>query len=349
MKRTLLSFFLFVILLQSSFAQMAGEGVFNFLQMTTSARTAALGGVQIALPDADPELLLQNPALLSPGMNNTLSVNYANYLAGIGFGYGVYVKDLGKYGMAAIGIQFVDYGQFVAADETGVKTGNFSASDYALALTWGKSFGSLFTAGASLKPIYSHLENYQSFGIAADLGIVRHTRNQLTTLAMCIRNIGTQLTTYYDGSSHERVNWSLEMGCTHKLKFAPFRLSATAYDLNKWNAEVTDTDPNGINSPASGQSALSAVMRHLSLGAEIFPENRITFRLGYNYRRHNDLFVTGQSGLVGFTTGLGINLSAVHFNYAVSGYYQGGMVQNFSLTADLARFTSSHSTTKDSK
>jgi hypothetical protein len=162
--------------------------------------------------------------------------------------------------------------------------------------------------------------------------------DQLTTIALCVKNIGAQLTTYYDGGSHERINWSLQVGCTHKLKFAPLRLSVTAYDLNNWNPEVTVSDPNGINSSASGQTAMSSVMRHLSLGAEIFPENMITFRIGYNYRRHNDLFVSGQTGLVGFSTGLGINLSNVHFNYAVSTYYQSGLVQNFSLSADFSRF-----------
>jgi hypothetical protein len=282
-------------------------------------------------------------------MNNTLSANYGSYLAGIGFGYATYSRDLGKFGMTAIGIQFANYGQFVAADETGVITGNFSASDYALTLCWGKSFGNLFTVGASLKPIYSHLESYQSFGIAADFGIVRHTEDNLTTLALCIKNAGTQLSTYYDGGAHEKTNWSLQIGCTRKLQYAPLRFSFTAYDLNNWNPEVTAKDPNGINPTSPGHSPFASVMRHLCLGAEIFPENKVTFRIGYNYRRHDDLYVAGQTGLVGFTTGLGINLSTIHFNYAVSGYYQGGMVQSFSLSADLSRLSNSHFTTKDTK
>ena len=338
MNRILLTLSLTVALIPSLYGQMAGEGVFNFLQLTNSAKTAALGGIQVALPDADPELLLQNPALLSPAMNRTLSVNYATYLAGIGFGYGTYARDLGKYGMAAIGIQFVDYGQFVAADETGLITGNFSASDYALTLTWSKSFKDIFTIGASLKPVYSHLENYQSFGIASDLGIVHHTPDKLTTFALCIKNIGTQLTDYYEVGTHEKINWSLQLGYTHKLMLAPLRLSVTAYDLNNWNKGVKITDPNGIYTTSPDQSPFSLVMRHMSLGAEIFPENTVTFRIGYNYRRHNDLYVAGQTGLTGFTTGLGFNLPAVHFNYALSGYYQNGIVQNFSVTADLSRF-----------
>ncbi len=338
MKQILLSLLILLSISLPLFAQTGGEGIFNFLQLNNSAKTAALGGIQVALPDADPELVLQNPALLNAEMNNRISVNYARYLAGIGFGYGAYSRNLGKYGIAAIGIQFVDYGQFVAADETGLITGSFSASDYALTLSYAKSFGSLFTVGASLKPIYSHLENYQSFGIAADIGLARHTDDHLTTLAICLKNLGTQLSSYYDGADREKIAWSLQIGCTHRLQYAPIRVSATAYDLNHWNPEVTFTDPNGISTSTSKQSPFAAVMRHISLGAEIFPENKVTFRVGYNYRRHVDLTLADQTGLVGFTTGLGINLAAIRFNYALSGYYQTGMVHNFSLTANLGGF-----------
>ncbi len=337
MKQILLSIFLTAALSPSLSGQIAGEGVFSFLRFTNSAKAAALGGIQVALPDADPGLLLQNPALLSPGMNNTLSVNYAKYLAGIGFGYGTYAREIGKYGMAAVGIQFADYGQFVAADETGLITGSFSASDYALTLTWAKSFDSLFTVGASLKPIYSHLENYKSFGVAADIGIVRRTTDGRTTMAVCIKNIGTQLTNWYDGATKEKTYWSLQLGCTRKLQYAPLRFSITAYDLNRWKNGAGFTDPNGIASTQADQSVYASVMRHVSLGTEIFPENKITFRIGYNYRRHQDLYVADQAGMAGFTTGLGINLPAIRFSYALSGYYLGGTVQNFSLSANLSR------------
>jgi hypothetical protein len=41
--------------------------------------------------------------------------------------------------------------------------------------------------------------------------------------------------------------------------------------------------------------------------------------------------------MTGFTTGLGINLSYIRFNYALSGY-MAGMVHNFSLATNLSRF-----------
>ena len=101
-------------------------------------------------------------------------------------------------------------------------------------------------------------------------------------------------------------------------------------------SSVTATDPNGIDLPVSDKSLFPKLMRHLSLGAELFPENKVTLRVGYNYRRHSDLTTTGQTGLAGFTTGLGINLQTIRFNYALSGYALGGMVHNLSLSANLS-------------
>ncbi|MEI7421279.1 MAG: type IX secretion system protein PorQ [Prolixibacteraceae bacterium] len=336
-KQILLALIFTVVIVQSLSGQTGGEGIFSFLQLTTSAKTAALGGVQVALPDSDPGIALQNPALLSAEMNNSMSFNYANYLAGIGFGYGSYARSLGKYGTASIGIQFFDYGQFVAANENGLITGSFSASDYALTLSWAKTLGENITVGASLKPIYSHLENYRSFGLVTDLGVVHRSKDRLTTLAICAKSLGKQLTTYYDGGEYEKIDWSLQVGLTRQLQYAPLRICITAYDLNHWNRAVSAIDPNGIETYSTDQSAFASTLRHLSFGAELFPEKIITLRIGYNYRRHADLPSVAQTGLAGFTTGLGINLSGISLNYGLSGYYHSGMVHNFSLAANLSR------------
>jgi len=330
-------FFLWTLLPQLS-GQTGGEGIYSFLQLSNSAQTAALGGIQVALPDADPGLLLQNPALLSTEMDNTLSANYTGYLAGIGFGYGSFAKNLGKYGIAGVGIQFANYGQFVAADENGNITGSFGASDYALVLTYAKRLGKLFTAGASLKPIYSQLETYHSFGIAADLGVVYQKPDQLTTVALCIKDIGSQITTYYDNGNREKIVWSLRLGLTHQLQHAPIRFSITAYDLDHWKTNISTADPNGVTTNNEKASPFSMLMRHLSPGAELFPGQKLTLRIGYNFRRHDDLSTTYHTGITGLTAGMGIDLSILRVNYALSGY-MAGMVHNFSLTADLSRIT----------
>ena len=56
--------------------------------------------------------------------------------------------------------------------------------------------------------VETHLltENYSSFGIAADIGIVRRSSDHLTTIALCFKQLGRQLRAYYGGAEHE--NWS---------------------------------------------------------------------------------------------------------------------------------------------
>ena len=337
MSRILLSLLLLIIFPPAIRAQSGGEGVFNFLRLTNSAQSAALGGVQVALTGAEPALVIANPALLNGGMSQSLSVNYSSYLAGIGFGCGTYAKDFGKFGMAAIGIQFVDYGQFVAADENGVITGSFSAADYAMVFTYSYQVGHLFTVGTSVKPIYSHLESYSSYGISTDLGIAHHSADGLTTFAFCLKELGTQLRPYYDNGTREKMICSIQAGVYHRLEHAPFGLAITAYDLNKWEQAVVATDPNELPVAASKTSLLAAVMRHLSIGAELFPENKLTFRIGYNYRRAVDLAVVNSSTFTGFTAGLGLSLNSFRLNYALSGYSHSGMVHNFSLTSNFGK------------
>src|SRR6056297_2813949 len=86
-------------------AQIGGEATYQFLELTNSARIAALGGTQIALTDtSDLNTPYHNPALLHRGMSNTMLVNYVNYFADINFGYASYAFHLNGAGNAAVGM-----------------------------------------------------------------------------------------------------------------------------------------------------------------------------------------------------------------------------------------------------
>lgn len=338
MKRMILTFLLAVACSALLFGQAGGNGVFSFLQLANSARVNALGGNQVAIPDTDPGLMLANPALLMTPMDNRVSVSYARYLAGIGFGSGAYARDLGKWGMAGISLLFLDYGQFVAADENGRITGSFSASDIAAGLSWAKSLHRL-SFGVTLKPVYSHLESYRSFGLAADAGVCLKLPDERTVLAAAVKNAGKQLVTYYDGAATEPVAWSLEAGISRQLQFAPLLLCLTLYDLNHWKNPVSYTDPNGLANENTSNTQLTTLIRHLSAGVEFTPGNRLTFRLGYNYRRRTELSLTDHPGLSGLTAGIGLSLAQFRFNYSLSGYAQNGTVHCITLSARLSRLT----------
>ena len=87
-----------------AFGQVGGEGTYRFLDLTTSARSAALGGYQVALDDNDLDLVFHNPALLRDTMRNQLVLNYVDYFSDIKFGYASYAWHLNKIGTVATGI-----------------------------------------------------------------------------------------------------------------------------------------------------------------------------------------------------------------------------------------------------
>lgn len=137
-----------------------------------------------------------NPSLLKPDMRNQLAINYVGYFAGVNYGYAAYSFGTPLPGNFAIGMHYINYGNFIEALPSGEKTGaTFNAAEYALNIIWSNKYKQ-FTFGINLKPILSAFESYQSIGFAADLGISHFSKNQNTVVAMVARNIGTQITTY---------------------------------------------------------------------------------------------------------------------------------------------------------
>ena len=80
------------ILLTSIFAnaQVGGQYAYQFLNLTTSPRMAALGGKNITNYDYDPTQALVNPASINSEMDNHLSVNYVNYIGDVNYGSAAY-------------------------------------------------------------------------------------------------------------------------------------------------------------------------------------------------------------------------------------------------------------------
>ncbi|MCX6227306.1 MAG: type IX secretion system protein PorQ, partial [Bacteroidia bacterium] len=236
MKRLILIFTLAVSLASPSLvhAQIGGTTIYQLLNLPPSARSAALGGLVPGAWDDDPALVYHNPALANPGMNNQLSLNYSKYLADIRYGYLAYSHDLGKWGTPVIGIQYINYGTFIEANEFGDILGNFSAAEYSLNLTHSYALDSLLSVGITIRPIYSVLERYTSWGLGSDFGIHYHSANNRFAFTLVARNFGSQLTTYAT-PEREKLPFEVLSGINFKLKHAPFRLHLTARNLQRYN------------------------------------------------------------------------------------------------------------------
>jgi len=319
-----------------AFGQIGGENTYEFLNLTNSARMAALGGNQIAINDStDLNVSYNNPSLLRPDMKNMLIVNYVDYFAGVNYGYAAYSFSTPLPGNFAIGMHYINYGKFIEALENGEKTGaNFTAAEYALNLIWSHQYKRLMY-GINLKPILSSYETYQSVGIAADLGVSLFSKNKHTVTSLVARNIGTQITTYYDGAERESIPFDLQLGISQKLQHAPIRLAATMQHLQKWDLSQPKEVKTGTSVVITEDSFGNKLMRHLALGVELLPSPNFTIRAGYNHQIRQELRLEEKMSTVGFSWGFGFRISRFHINYGSARYHLAGSSSLISIALNL--------------
>ncbi len=338
MKRKIYFVFVFSLMVLAGKAQIGGENTYQFLELTNSARIAALGGTQIAILDSsDLNLAYNNPSLLHKEMANRVLVNYVNYLTDINYGYVSYAKSYEGIGNFAVGMHYINYGKFDEATETGELTGTtFNAAEYALNLIYSNSYKRL-NYGANLKPILSSFESYQSIGIAADFGVNFSSKGGNTTVALVARNFGTQITTYYENGNRESIPFNLQVGISKRLVHAPVVLSATMQHLNHWDLASPDEEPDFDTETIydRNESFLKQTMRHLVLGVEILPSENFILRVGYNYQRRQELLFEEKASLVGLSTGFGIKIKRFRLDYGISRFHLAGSSNLFSLSINL--------------
>ena len=324
-----------------------GGKAYQFLEMTNSARIAALGGKEVAIYDNDLNMPYYNPSLLSPGMDQNLVLNYVNYFAGINYGYASYARDIKNIGTFAGGIHYLNYGSFIRADETGMIDGKFHASDYAFNLIYSRKIDSLISAGINFKPVFSYLDTYSSFAVAFDVGITYHNPEKLFTASIVLRNAGLQLSTYYSGAEHEPLPLDLAIGISQSLRHAPFKFYFVADHLEKFDLTYkTEQDIKDEIDPFTGEPrsennfdvTLDKIMRHIIIGTEFNLTQNFVLRFGYNYRRRQEMKIDSKAGTVGFSWGVGIKISRFHISYGRSAYHLAGSPNYFSISMNLKEF-----------
>ena len=327
---------------QAGMAQKGGESTYSFLGLTNSARVAALGGEVVSIADDDLNLAFHNPALLSAGMHSHLSLNYVDYFAGVNYGYASYSHSAGTLGNFAAGMHYVNYGIFDRTDELGVSHGTFRASEYALNLIYSRSFlDSALTAGVNVKPIFSSLEQYTSFGQAMDLGVTYYLSGSLTTFGLVLKNVGLQLTSY--SGTREALPFEIQAGVTQGLAHAPFRFTVTFQHLERWDLSYTQEDESlsfteSVQQSSGFDSFADNLMRHVVLGTEFLLGKNFHIDLGYNYKRRKEMQVNSRPGMVGFSLGFGFRVSKFHMAFGRSSYHLAGGTSHFSLTTNLSEF-----------
>jgi hypothetical protein len=331
---------IFCLLSPKLFSQVGGIYTYEFLELTNSARVAALGGKIVSLNDDDLSLPFHNPALLNSQMDNHLVLNSVIYFADINYGYTSYAKDIPKIGTFALGINYIDYGSFTAADSYGATSGNFYANETAINMIYSRPVAGLFRIGLNLKPLFSTLEHYSSFGLVMDMGISFSSPSNLISAGLAIKNTGFVIKNYYEGEN-ELPAFEIQAGISKKLEHAPFRFSLTLQHLEK-----PDMSYSYYDSSSTDNSTIKTVagrfgdnlMRHVIIGAEFLPFKNFFVRAGYNYQRRQELKISTSTGSVGFSWGLGIKISKFVFDYGRATYSLAGTSSHLSISTNLSDF-----------
>ncbi|EKT4518840.1 type IX secretion system protein PorQ [Flavobacterium psychrophilum] len=323
----------------STYSQIGGQGVYQFLNLISSPRQAALGGKIITNYDYDVNQPLFNPASINTEMDGRLALNYGNYFGDVTYGTAAFAYTYDRHLETLHGaITYINYGKFDGYDEFKAATGQFTGNEIALSL--GYAYNIPWTKiylGANAKLISSTLESYNSFGVAADLAAMYKDDKNDINYALVVRNFGTQIKSYND--TNEKLPFEVIAGISQELENVPIRWHLTLENLQHWNVSFANparSQPTIDGEPMEEKvSFLGNTMRHVIVGAEIFPKKTFTLRLSYNFRRAAELKILEQRTFSGISAGFGIRFRKFRFDYSYSRYTLAANTSLFGLTINL--------------
>ena len=339
MLRKLLFLFLF-LLSATTFGQIGGKSVYQFLNLAQSPRQAALGGKTVTVVDYDVNQAFYNPATINAEMHNRLSANYGSYFGEVSYGTAAYAYTYDRHLQTFhAGISYVNYGTFEGRDELGNLTSDFTGSEaalsvgYAYNIPWTDMF-----VGANAKLISSTLESYNSWGAAVDLGFLYVDYDNDINYGLTVRNLGFQIKPYQD--TNEKLPLAIDAGISQLMENVPIRWHLTLENMQQWN--IAFSNPNRAEGSLDGGSTPEKVsvfnnaLRHVVVGAELFPDKGFNIRLGYNFRRAEELRILEQRNFSGISVGIGLKIRKLKFNYSYSRYTLAANTSLFGLTIDFA-------------
>lgn len=338
---------LIIIITYSNFSisQIGGKTSFNNLNRVYNARSLALGGFYISNKDQDPNIGVNNPALINQTMMNHFSFNMLYQTGDIQNGMIVFNNYASKIKcFQNTSLRYVDYGKNTKTNEFGEIIGSFTPIDFILSSGLSKKLNSNFSIGSQLNFLYSQYENFNSIGVSIDFGGHYIFKDTTQSFAVLIKNAGIQLKTFGDNNKRN-LPTEIQMSYSHKLKHAPFRFSYLFHHLNEWDLSYNDPNVKGSIDPLSGDSILpkkasiiQKVALHITPQIELILSNHIHLRFAFDYLRRYQFALTNRPGLSGFSFGLGLYFKRFNLDYGFSSYSVAGNTNGITLTSSLDKW-----------
>ncbi len=301
-----------------TYSQVGADYTYQFLNLPSSPIQAALGGKNFASSTKVSQAFL-NPAVINEEMNNQLEASFSRVYGAANYGSLGYSKTFRSKHNLFVGVNYLNYGDMEGYDEFGSYTGSFQGNE--VALTMGSSYQieqSDWHVGANVKFIFSSLESYQSIGAAIDLGVLYRDEIGQWDFAFTARNLGAQLKTYAD--YREKLPLDVAISVSKELENVPLRWHITIDNLQQW--DLSFSNPNRGTTSIDEEfkeekvSFFNNALRHFIVGVELFPRKKFQVRLGYNFRKGEELRIVDNRHFAGISAGVGLQLKRFKFDYS---------------------------------
>lgn len=325
-------------------AQIGGINAYHFLNIGPSSRSTALGGVVSSVSDEDIMQAMGNPALLNSRMNHHGAINHRFHIADISLGSVAYGLAIDSTHTMLLGVQYVQLGDFIRADEFGNRDGIFNGSEVAMTIGASHHLDDRLTFGVNLRYVASAIEVYQAHALGADLGLYYYHPDRRAGWGIVLKNIGGQLSAF--NLKKEYLPIDLQIGYSKRLRYLPFIFSITARNLQQWKLTYQselNADRNIINGVVAENGGIGEIIdnffRHLTFGGELLigPREGFAIRLGYNHQRNKELSTGGYRSLSGFSIGFGMKVKRLMFNYSYSRYHLAGSSSHVGVNVNFAQ------------
>lgn len=271
----------------------------DFLNIGVSAEVAATGEASAALYQG-PAASHYNPAGLSHTDRFQASGMHSEWLQDLRYEFLGLAIPMGSNGGLGASVSYLSMGDIHGYSSDNIATGNISAYDMALTLSYGHRISPNLSAGIGVRQISEKLDDVSARGFAADLGLQYSWR--MIDLGAALSNIGPSL-------KYETASSALP----GKLDFA--------VGLNPFQNGLAPVV--SLSLPFKGRSAIRT-------GLEYGYANLLVLRSGFDFKANDD----GRGGLA---LGAGIKLGISILDYAYNANSLMGGTHKISFTLGLGK------------
>lgn len=219
----------------------AATEIFPFLNLNYDARSVAMAGASVALPN-DGYGGFSNPASLGFVSRSQAMLGYRQIGGGIFGAPLAYIREVagaGTYAVGGIGMTGDVGVTDIGPDGTPFENGQRARSDcYAGHVSWASRVNEYFAAGVALKGVYNYLsdgvDHWSADGVVLDCGVQYRSWNSRLVYGFALHNVGILRSGYEDDDSYP-LPVAVELGVSYVPRY--LSMVRLALDLNK---EVND-------------------------------------------------------------------------------------------------------------